>query len=103
VLIRRSSPGLSSTVRTAWALPVSAGLLHTLSFATGESVAAATWTPSALLSVGYLGVFAGALAYIIHFNLLDAVGATRSSLVFYVSPVVATSAAGSCLGSRCRR
>ena len=90
VLIRRSSPRLSSTVRTAWALPISAALLHALSLAAGESVAAATWTPAALLSVGYLGVFAGALAYILHFNLLDAVGATRSSLVFYVSPVVAT-------------
>ncbi|MFC7043441.1 DMT family transporter [Halonotius sp. GCM10025705] len=90
VLIRRSAPRLSSTVRTAWALPVSAALLHALSLGTGESVAAATWTPSALLSVAYLGVFAGALAYILHFNLLDAVGATRSSLVFYVSPIVAT-------------
>jgi len=90
VLIRRSAPTLSSTVRTAWALPISAALLHGLSLAAGESVAAATWTPSALLSVAYLGVFAGALAYILHFNLLDAVGATRSSLVFYVSPVVAT-------------
>lgn len=90
VLIRRSAPQLSSTVRTAWALPISAGLLHTLSLAAGESITAATWTPSAILSVAYLGVFAGALAYILHFNLLDAVGATRSSLVFYVSPVVAT-------------
>lgn len=90
VLIRRSGATLSSTARTSWALPVSAALLHALSMATGESVATATWTLSALLSVGYLGVFAGALAYILHFNLLDAVGATRSSLVFYVSPVVAT-------------
>ena len=90
VLIRRSGPTLSSTVRTAWALPISAALLHALSSGAGESVAAATWTPSVLLSVGYLGVFAGAIAYILHFNLLDAVGATRSSLVFYLSPVVAT-------------
>jgi drug/metabolite transporter (DMT)-like permease len=90
VLIRRSSPGLSSTARTAWALPISAALLHGLSSAAGESVAAATWTPSALISAAYLGVFAGAVAYILHFNLLDAVGATRSSLVFYVSPAVAT-------------
>jgi len=86
----KSIPLLSSTARTAWALPVSAALLHALSVGTGEFVAAATWTASALASVVYLGVFAGALAYILHFNLLDAVGATRSSLVFYVSPVVAT-------------
>ena len=90
VLIRRSHSTLSSTVRTAWALPVSALVLHGLSVVSGESAAAAAWTTTALVSLGYLGVFAGAVAYIAYFGLLDSVGATRSSLVFYVSPAVAT-------------
>jgi len=90
VLIRRADSGLSSTVRTAWALPISALLLHGLSLQAGESVAAVDWTLGAVVSLGYLSVLAGAVAYIYYFRLVDEVGATRSSLVFYVSPVVAT-------------
>ncbi|MEA1931151.1 MAG: DMT family transporter [Euryarchaeota archaeon] len=90
VLIRRADSSLSSTVRTAWALPVSALMLHALSIGAGESTAAAEWTLGAIVAVGYLGVFAGAVAYILYFGLLDEVGATQSSLVFYASPIVAT-------------
>ncbi|MFW6320803.1 MAG: DMT family transporter [Halohasta sp.] len=90
VVIRRADASLSSTVRTAWALPVSALVCHGLSFGVGESPAAAEWTLGAVVSIAYLSVFAGAVAYILYFSLLDDVGATRSSLVFYVSPVVAT-------------
>jgi len=90
VLIRRADATLSSTVRTAWALPVSAALLHALSIGLGESAAAADWTLSAVVAVGYLAVFAGAVAYILYFGLLEEVGATQSSLVFYASPMVAT-------------
>ena len=90
VLIRRADGSLSSTVRTAWALPVSAVLLHALSIGLGESAATVDWTPGAIVAVGYLAVFAGAAAYILYFGLLDEVGATQSSLVFYASPIVAT-------------
>lgn len=90
VLIRWADTSLSSTVRTAWALPVSSLLSHGLSVATGESVAAVTWTPTAVLALGYVGIFAGAAAYIAYFGLLDEVGAIRGNLVFYVVPVVAT-------------
>ena len=90
VLIRRSAATLSSTVRTAWALPVSAVVCHALSIGVGESTATVEWTLSALIALGYLSVFAGAVAYIMYFSLLDEMGATQSSLVFYVSPIVAT-------------
>jgi len=90
VLIRRSAASLSSTVRTAWALPVSAVVCHALSIAVGESTATAEWTLGALVALGYLSIFAGAIAYIMYFDLLDKVGATQSSLVFYASPLVAT-------------
>ena len=90
VLIRRSAATLSSTVRTAWALPVSAVVCHALSIAVGESTATVEWTVGALVALGYLSVFAGAIAYIIYFSLLDEMGATKSSLMFYVSPLAAT-------------
>lgn len=90
VLIRQSSPTLSSTVRTAWALPISGLLLHVLSLGVGESPAAAEWTLGAVVALAYLSVFAGAVAYILYFGLLDEIGATQTSLVFYVSPIFAT-------------
>ncbi|SEO45174.1 Permease of the drug/metabolite transporter (DMT) superfamily [Halogranum amylolyticum] len=90
VLVRWADTDLSSTARTAWALPVSAGLTHTLSGVSGESLAAVTWTPTALVALGYVGVFAGAAAYITYFGLLDDVGAIQGNLVFYVVPIVAT-------------
>ncbi|NHN57572.1 DMT family transporter [Halorussus rarus] len=98
VLIRRADADLSSTVRTAWALPFAALLCHLLSLSAGESVAAVSWTPEALAALGYVGLFAGALAYIAYFGLLDEVGAIRANLAFYVVPVVATLGGWALLG-----
>jgi drug/metabolite transporter (DMT)-like permease len=98
VLIRRAGGDLSSTVRTAWALPVAALLCHLLSLVAGESVAAVDWGPSALLALGYVGLLAGAVAYIAYFGLLDTVGAINANLVFYVVPVVATVGGWALLG-----
>jgi drug/metabolite transporter (DMT)-like permease len=90
VLIRWADSDLSSTVRTAWALPVSALLTHALSVVSGESAASVVWALEALVALGYVGVFAGALAYIVYFDLLDEVGPIRGNLVFYAVPIVAT-------------
>lgn len=90
VLVRRANPSLSSTVRTAWALPISALLVHALSAGAGESPAAIEWTLGAIVAIGYLSICAGAIAYIAYFGLLDEIGATHASLVFYVSPIFAT-------------
>ncbi|MFC6719205.1 DMT family transporter [Natrialbaceae archaeon GCM10025810] len=90
VLVRRADATLSSTVRTAWALPISALMLHAMSAVAGESVASVEWTPTAIVALAYLGVFAGAAAYVAFFGLLDEVGAISASLTFYVTPVVAT-------------
>ncbi|WP_338739640.1 DMT family transporter [Haloplanus salilacus] len=89
VLIRRAGDGLSSTVRTAWGLPFAAVLCHLLSLAVGESPAAVEWTPTAMAALGYVGLLAGAVAYIAYFGLLDDAGAIRANLVFYAVPVVA--------------
>ncbi len=98
VLIRRADGTLSSTVRTAWALPVSALMVHGMSLGAGESLSAVSWTPAAFVALVYVSVFAGAVAYIAYFDLLDDVGAIRASLVFYVSPVVATLGGWALLG-----
>ena len=98
VLIRRADGTLSSTVRTAWGLPFGALLCHLLSISAGESVAAITWTPKALAALAYVGLFAGAMAYIAYFGLLDATGAIRANLVFYVVPVVTTLGGWALLG-----
>jgi len=90
VLIRRANASLSSTVRTAWALPVSAVVSHALSIGVGESTATIEWTVGGVVALAYLSIVAGAIAYIMYFNLLEEVGATQSSLIFYASPLVAT-------------
>ncbi len=46
-------------------------------------------SPQALLSVLVLSVLCTALAYVIYFNLINAAGATRASLITYVNPAVA--------------
>lgn len=90
VLIRRAETTTSSTVRITWALPLSALMLHAMSFSADESLRGVEWTAEAVVALVYVGVFAGAVAYVAYFELIDAVGAIRSSLVFYASPVVAT-------------
>jgi drug/metabolite transporter (DMT)-like permease len=98
VLIRWADGTLPSTARTAWGLPFGALLCHLLSLWAGESLGAVTWSPVALASLGYVGVFAGAVAYIAYFGLLDATGAIRANLIFYVVPVVATLGGWALLG-----
>ncbi|WP_306052943.1 DMT family transporter [Natronococcus wangiae] len=90
VLIRRVDATLSSTVRIAWGLPLAAALSHAFALASGESTAAIAWSSEAILALGYVSVFAGVLAYLAYFALLDETGAIRANLVFYVVPVVST-------------
>jgi drug/metabolite transporter (DMT)-like permease len=88
--IRWADGTLSSTARTAWGLPLAAALTHGLSVAMGESAGEVTLTGEALLALGFVGVFAGAVAYVAYFGLIDLAGAVRANLVFYVVPLVAT-------------
>jgi len=98
VLIRRSDAALSSTVRTAWGLPLAALATHVMSVGAGESLAAVAWNTESVLALGYVALFAGALAYIAYFGLIDDVGAIRANLVFYVIPVVAALGGWALLG-----
>ncbi|WP_222918020.1 DMT family transporter [Natrinema sp. SYSU A 869] len=90
VLIRRADSDLSSTVRVAWGLPFAAALCHLLAWSGGESMAAVTWTTEAVLALAYVSIFAGVVAYIAYFGLLDETGAISANLIFYVVPVVST-------------
>ena len=89
VLIRWADADYTSIARTAWGVPVGALLCHLVAFGAGEHVSAIEWTPTALLALGYVGLFSGAIAYIVYFGLLDEVGAIRANLAFYAVPVVA--------------
>ncbi len=46
------------------------------------------WTTDAVVAVVWLGLLSSGLAYLVFFRLLSRVGATRTSLVAYVLPVV---------------
>ncbi|SEW11452.1 DMT family transporter [Natrinema salifodinae] len=98
VLIRRAESTISSSVRIAWGLPFAAALCHLLAWSSGESTAAITWTSEAVLALAYVSVFAGVLAYIAYFALLDDAGAIRANLIFYVVPVVSTLGGWALLG-----
>ncbi len=98
VSIRRANSSISSTVRTAWGLPFAALLTHSLSTASGESLSAIVWTPEAVLALGYVALFAGVLAYVAYFGLIDSAGAIQANLVFYVVPVVSTIGGWALLG-----
>lgn len=98
VSIRRANSSISSTVRTAWGLPFAALLTHSLSTASGESLSAIVWTPEAVLALGYVALFAGVLAYVAYFGLIDSAGAIHANLVFYVVPVVSTIGGWALLG-----
>jgi drug/metabolite transporter (DMT)-like permease len=98
VLIRRAGGSLSSTVRTAWGLPFAAALCHLLSWWVGESAGAVVWSAEAVIALAYVGLLAGAVAYIAYFGLLDTAGAIRANLVFYAVPVVAAVGGWALLG-----
>ncbi|MFC6863973.1 DMT family transporter [Halomicroarcula sp. GCM10025817] len=74
----------------AWAMLTGAPLLHVTAVARGESLAAVTWTPVVTGSLAYLGLIAGAVAFLIYFELLDRVGAAEINLIGYLEPVAAT-------------
>lgn len=98
VLIRWSDSDIDSTVRTAWGLPVGAAFCHLLSVGAGESAGAIQWGIPAIVALGYVGIFAGAVAYVAYFGLLDVAGATHANLVFYAVPVVSTIGGWALLG-----
>ncbi|CCQ33778.1 DMTdrug-metabolite transporter superfamily permease protein [Halorhabdus tiamatea SARL4B] len=89
VLTRWLDADLSIEAMEGWSMVGGALLMHLLSLVLGESPAAIEWTPSAVLSLGYLSLVASALGFLVYFDLLDRLGPVEINLVSYVAPVFA--------------
>ena len=81
-----------------WAMLGGAGLLHVWAAVRGESLGEVAWTPEALAAFLYLAVLAGAVAFLVYFHLLAAIGPTELNLVGYVEPLVAAGISWAVLG-----
>ena len=89
VLVRRSAPSMSVLALTGWAMLLGAGIQYGFSVLLGESIAMVRLTPTAILALLYLVVFASAIGYVVYFALLDRFGPLEINLVSYLFPVVA--------------
>lgn len=89
VLTQRVRPALPRIALTAWGTLLAAALNHAIAFAAGPALAAVTWTPTAVTGVLVEGLLATAVLYAVHFELIDRIGPARTSLTFYLQPVVA--------------
>ncbi|MDH5021239.1 DMT family transporter [Halobacterium rubrum] len=90
--------GLPMETMEAWAMLLGSLVLWVGAAARGEAIGAVDWTPTALASLAYLTLVAGAGGYLLYFVLLDRVGATEINLVSYLEPVGAAAAAWLLLG-----
>ncbi|MCT9096158.1 DMT family transporter [Haloarchaeobius sp. HME9146] len=90
VLTRPLDSGLPVQTMEGWSMLLGAGLLHVVSFGRGESFAAIEWTGPAVVSLTYLTLVSGVVAFLLYFELLDRLGPTEINLVGYLEPVVAT-------------
>jgi drug/metabolite transporter (DMT)-like permease len=98
VLVQRAGPTMDRVALTGWSMLVGGLVLHFISVGTGERLAAATFAPTALGAIVYLGVFSTALAFVIYYTILEEQGAFETSLVAYLVPIVATVAGIALLG-----
>ncbi|WP_415379291.1 DMT family transporter [Halosimplex sp. TS25] len=89
VLVRRSRPEMPIPALTGWAMVIGATIQVGFAVAIGESLAAVRVTPLAIGMVGYLGVFPGAIGFVLYLTLMAEVGALKANLVTYLTPVVA--------------
>jgi len=96
VLTKYLDPQLPTLTLTAWGLVVAAVFIHGLSLWRGETVGQVEWTTQAILALIGVGVLATALLYRVHFELVTAIGATKTNLAYYAHPV-STAVAGSLL------
>lgn len=90
VLTRTIETTLPMRTVQAWAMLIGAALLLLVGSARGESLAAIRWTPTASLSLAYLGLVPGAGAFLIYFTLLDRLGPAQVNLIGYLEPAAAT-------------
>lgn len=92
VVTQRLQTSLSPEGIVAWSCVLGAIMLHLVSIGLpSESLDQAVFTPTAIVAVTFLAIFASAIGYFIYFDLLERVGAIQINLVSYAVPVFATS------------
>lgn len=90
VLSRPFRSGLPVETVQGWSMVLGSLLLLGGGRIRGESVAGLSISPTAGLSLVYLTLFSGVVAFLIYFTLLDRVGPTQLNLVGYLEPVAAS-------------
>ncbi|MFB6086266.1 MAG: DMT family transporter [Halodesulfurarchaeum sp.] len=98
VLSRRVRSGLPIESIQGWAMLGGSVILLGAGQLRGESLTALEITRTGWLSLGYLILFSGILAYLIYFTLLDRVGPSHLNLVGYLEPMTAALVAWLLLG-----
>jgi drug/metabolite transporter (DMT)-like permease len=98
VLLRPLRTEFPVVALQGWGMTLGAVLLFAGAGALGESPGDVSVTPTAIVSLAYLSVLSGVLAFLIYFALLDAVGPTQLHLVGYAEPVTAALASWLVLG-----
>ena len=89
VLLRPLRTDLPIAALQGWAMLLGAGLLFVGAGVLGESPGAIVWNATSIVSLTYLTLLSGVVAFLIYFALLDAVGPTQLHLVGYVEPMIA--------------
>lgn len=98
VLERPLRTDLPTRAMEGWAMVVGSLVLLGGGAATGESLAAISWTTTAVASLVFLTLGSGVLGFLAYFELLARVGPVDLNLVGYAEPVVATVVAWLLLG-----
>ncbi|WP_435075701.1 DMT family transporter [Halorubrum sp. HHNYT27] len=99
VLLRPLRTDLPIAALQGWAMVLGAGILFAGAALFGESPAAIEWSRTAVVSLTYLTLLSGVVAFLIYFALLDAVGPAQLHLVGYVEPLVAAVGSWALLGT----
>ena len=99
VLSRVVRSGLPIRSIQAWGMLSGSAILFAAAGLRGEAMSAVHVSTTGLVSLVYLVVFSGVLAYLIYFTLLDRVGPSQLNLVGYLEPVTAALVAWLLLGN----
>jgi len=101
VITRRRRTDLSIQSMQAWMMIIGAVVLHGIAFLSPkETIAALSWSWSALAGLVYLAVIAAGVGYFLYFELLSRVGAIELNLVAYATPVFAAPSGWLVLGEQ---
>ncbi|PHQ39036.1 EamA family transporter [Halorubrum persicum] len=99
VLLRPLRTDLPIAALQGWAMVSGAGMLFVGAALLGESPGEIVWNTTSIVSLSYLTLLSGVVAFLIYFALLDEVGPAQLHLVGYAEPVVAAVGSWVLLGS----